>query len=109
MVIPGHAESFSGNPVDRMKPSLSTIYDLTHTPALTHKGHGLAWFIAVIGYVFNAISILFADELFYRSLAYRIRNAEYAEPSDWEIAGRHVAWTAITAVVLALFIMGLQY
>lgn len=99
----------NGNPVDRMKPSLSTIYELTHTPELTHKGHGLAWFIAVIGYVFNAISILFADELFYRSLAYRIRNAEYAEPTDWEIAGRHVAWTAITAVVLALFIMGLQY
>ena len=99
----------NGNPVDRMKPSLSTIYELTHTPELTHKGHGLAWLVAVIGYAFNAISILFADELFYRSLAYRIRNAEYAEPSDWVIAGRYIVWTAMTAVVLVLFIMGLQY
>lgn len=98
----------NGNPVDRMKPSLSTIYELTHTPELTHKGHGLAWFIAVIGYVFNAISILFADELFRWRLVFRVRNVWDAEPTEWEIAGRHVAWTAITVVVLVLFIMGLQ-
>ena len=98
----------NGNPVDRMKPSISTIYELIDNPELTHKGSGLAWFVAVFGYVINAISILFADELFYRSLAFRIRNAEYAEPSEWVIAGRYVAWTAMTAVVLVLFIMGLQ-
>lgn len=98
----------NGNPVDRMKPSLSTIYELTHTPELTHKGHGLVWFIAVIGYVFNAISILFADELFRWRLVFRVRNVWDAEPTEWEIAGRHVAWTAITVVVLVLFIMGLQ-
>lgn len=104
----GIAKDEKGNPVDRMKPSLSTIYELTHTPELTHKGHGLAWFVAVFGYVINAISILFADELFYRSLAFRIRNAEYAEPSEWVIASRYIVWTAMTVVVLVLLIMGLQ-
>ena len=104
----GIARDGNGNPVDRMKPSVSTIYDLLHDPELTHKGNGLAWLGAVIGYVFNTISILFADELFRWRLVFRVRNVWDAEPTEWEIAGRHVAWTAITVVVLVLFIMGLQ-
>ena len=108
MTSDGIERDGNGNPVDRMKPSVSTIYELIDNPELTHKGHGLVWFVAVIGYVFNAISILFADELFYRNLALRIRNAECAEPSDWVIASRYIVWTAMVVVVLVLFIMGLQ-
>lgn len=105
----GIARDGNGNPVDRMKPSVSTIYDLLHDPELTHKGNGFAWLGAVFFCVLNALSILFADEFFRWHLMFRIRNVWDAEPTDWAIAGRHVAWTAITAVVLALFIMGLQY
>ncbi len=104
----GIARDGNGNPVDRMKPSVSTIYDLLHDPELTHKGNGLAWLGAVFFCFLNALSILFADEFFRWHLMFRIRNVWDAEPTEWEIAGRHVAWTAITVVVLVLFIMGLQ-
>ena len=98
----------NGNPIDRMKPSISTIYELTDNPELTHKGEGLAWFGAVFICILNMLSILFADELFRWSLSFQIRNAEHAEPSDWEIAGRYVSWTAIAIIALVLFIVGLQ-
>ena len=98
----------NGDPVDRMKPSTSTIYKLTQTPELTHKGSGIVWFGAVFICILNAISILFADELFRWNLAFQIRNAECAEPSDWEIAGRYMGWTAMAIAALVILISGLQ-
>ena len=41
-------------------------------------------------------------------LAFRIRGADRAEPSDWEIAGRYLSWTALPVLALALFIGGLR-
>lgn len=97
----------SGNPIDRMKPTVSTIYELTNNPELTHKGDGLAWFGAVFICILNAVSILFADELFRWNLAFQIRDAERAEPSDWEIAGRYIGWTILTFMAFMIFILGL--
>ena len=98
----------SGNPIDRMKPSVSTIYELTHDPEMTHKGEGGVWFGAVFVCILNALSILFADELFRFNLMFRIRNVEYADPSDWEIAGRYIGWTVVTIAALVIFIAGLM-
>ncbi len=98
----------NGNPVDKMKPSITTIYELTHNPEMTHKGEGFAWFGAVFICILNALSILFADELFRFNLLFRIRNAEYAEPSAWELTGRYIGWTIITISALNIFILGLQ-
>ena len=98
----------NGNEIDPMEPSASTILKLMKNPELTHKGEGFAWFGAVLICVLNAISILFADELFRWNLAFRIRNADGAEPSDFEIAGRYFGWTAMTIAALAIFIIGLQ-
>jgi len=98
----------NGNPIDRMKPSVSTIYELTHNPELTHKGVEIGWFGAVFICILNALSILFADELFRWNLAFQIRNAERAEPSDWEIAGRYISWTVIAIMAFVVFIKGLQ-
>ena len=98
----------NGNPIDKMKPAVSTIYELVNNPELTHKGEALAWFGAVFICFLNALSILFADELFRWNLAFQIRNAEHAEPSDLEIAGRYISWTVIAIFALVLFIMGLQ-
>ena len=77
-------------------------------PELTHKGEWFAWFGALFICALNAISILFADELFRWNLAFRIRNADHAEPSDWEIAGRYIGWTVLSIMALVLFIIGLQ-
>lgn len=98
----------NGNPIDRMKPTVSTIYELINNPELTHKGEGLAWFGAVFISILNVVSILFADELFRFNLSFRVRDAYSAEPSEWEVAGRYIVWTVITIMVLVIYITGLQ-
>lgn len=97
-----------GNVVNSVEPSVSTILELVNNPELIHKGKWFAWFAAVFICAFNTVSVLFADELFRWDLAFRIRNADHAEPSDLEIAGRYIGWTAILIVALVIFIMGLQ-
>ncbi len=107
MTSDGIERDENGNPIDRMKPTVSTIYELMNNPELTHKGDGRAWFGAVFICIINALSILFADELFRWNLAFQIRNVEKAEPSDWEIAGRYIGWTVIAIMALMVFILGL--
>lgn len=103
----GIARDENGNVIDRMKPSAFTIYDLLNNPTLTHKGVSLAWFGAVFISIVNALSILFIDELFRFNLAFKIRNVDNAEPSDWQIARRYIGWTVVTIMVLVIYIMGL--
>ena len=98
----------NGNVIDPMEPSVITILDLMGEPELTHKGNWLAWFGAVFICVLNALSILFADELFRWNLRFQIRNVDHAEPSDFEIAGRYISWTVLIIMALVVFIMGLQ-
>lgn len=98
-----------GNAIDPMEPFASTILLLmTDEPELTHKGNWLAWFGGVFICMINALLILFADELFRWNLRFQIRNADYAEPSDWEIAGRYISWTVLPIMALIIFIAGLQ-
>lgn len=108
MASDGVERDENGDPIDRMRPSVSTLYELTQGPQLTHKGEGIAWFGAFFICVLNAVSIVFAEELFRMNLAFRIRNVDDAEPSDWEITGRYVSWTAMTILALVLFVVGLQ-
>ncbi|MDD6212298.1 MAG: hypothetical protein PUB22_04045, partial [Clostridiales bacterium] len=98
----------NGNEIDPLEPSASTILELMNDPKLTHKGEWFAWFGALFICVLNAIYILFADELFRWNLAFRIRNVDHAEPSDWEIAGRYIGWIFLSIMALVLFIIGLQ-
>lgn len=98
----------NGKPVNRMQPRIDTIYELTHNPPITHKGAGYVWFLAVLICIINAVSILFADELFHFNIGFRIRNAESAEPADWEIAGRYFSWVALCICALVVFVIGLQ-
>lgn len=52
-------------------------------------------------------SLLYADELFRWNLSFRIRNAEDAEPSDWELSSRWITWFVFTGMALILFTLGL--
>lgn len=97
-----------GNIVDPMEPSVTVILELLNGPDLTHKGDWQIWFYGLIISVITVVSILFADELFRLNLAFRIREADYAEPSDWEIAGRYIGWTIMTVFTLVIYIIGLQ-
>lgn len=98
----------NGKAVDPAEPSVSTILDLMSEPELTHKGNWGVWFCAVFICVLNALSILFADELFHFNLMFLIRDAEYAEPSDWEMAGRYAGWIGLPIVALIILVIGLQ-
>ena len=90
-----------------MEPAVSTIVSLLMGPRLTHKGQWSIWLIGVLACVLTAVTILYADELFRRRLSLQIRNAELAEPSDWEITNRYIAWTVLPVLALILFIAGL--
>ena len=97
-----------GNVIDPMEPSVKTILKLVSGPDITHKGDWEVWFYAMLISLMIAVSVLFADELFRFNLAFQIRDADYAEPSDWEIASRHIGWTVMTIMTLVMYIMGLQ-
>ena len=98
----------NGNPVDRMKPSISTIYELTNNPELTHRGIGFIWFLGAFVCIMNVVYILFADELFRLKLTFKVRNVDKIEPSEWEITGRYIGWMVLPIIALAIYIMGLQ-
>lgn len=98
----------NGNVIDPLAPSAFTILELMKEPELTHKGEWLVWFVAVFICVLNALSILFADELFRWNLAFRIRDAVHAEPSDLEIVGRYIGWTVIMIIAFVIFRIGLR-
>ena len=97
-----------GNEIDSVQPTADTILKLMDGPELMHKGEWLMWFGAVCVCILNGLSILFADELFRWNLSFQIRNAEHAEPSEMQIAGRYTSWTILTIMALVLFIMGLR-
>lgn len=97
-----------GNVIDSVEPSVSAILHLMNKPQLTHKGEWYVWFAAVFICVLNALFILFADELFRWNLEFRISNADLAEPSELEIAGRYISWTIVPIMALVLFVLGLQ-
>lgn len=98
----------NGNIVDPFEPSVSSILELMNGPELTHKGVGFAWFGALFICLVNAISMLFADEMFRWHLSFRVWNADNLEPSDWELAGRYFSWTVLSIMALVIFVVGLQ-
>ena len=98
----------NGNAVDPLEPALSDILRLVYGPELTHKGSWLAWFGAVFISLLNAGSILYADELFRWDLSFQIQNAETAVASEWEMMKRYLSWTALTIMVLVIYIVGLR-
>ena len=98
----------NGNPIDPMEPSPHEIISLLRGPELTHKGDWFSFLMAVFCAAATAVSILFADELFYLSICFRVENAETAEPSDWYISCRNFSWALLTIFTFAALFMGLM-
>lgn len=97
----------NGNEIDPMEPTAADILSLATGPVLTHKGDWMFWVLGVLLCIGTALSLLFADELFRWGLRFQIRNAELAEPSEWELASRYIAWTLLPLLALAVFVAGL--
>lgn len=98
----------NGNPIDHKKPVPYQIVSLLRGPELTHRGQWFFYIMGVFLAIVVAVSILFADELFYLSICFRVENAETAEPSDWHIATRSLGWLFLTIMTGVIFLMGLQ-
>ena len=98
----------TGEVYDRMAPTLRDIYALLTNPPLTHKGDAMAWLAGVVMCIVNAVTLLFADELFYWKMSFLVRNAQGAEPSDWELGQRFIGWAALGILALVVFVLGLQ-
>ena len=98
----------TGEVYDRMAPTLRDIYTLLTNPPLTHKGEGMAWLAGVVMCIVNAVTLLFADELFYWKMSFLVRNAQGAEPSDWALGQRFIGWAALGILALVVFVLGLQ-
>ena len=98
----------NGNPVDHMEPTPRPIVSLLRGPELTHRGQWQIYWMMLFSSLLVALSVLFADELFYLSICFRVQNAETAEPSDWEIASRTISWTILTGAILLGYSMGLR-
>ena len=97
-----------GNLVDPMEPDVLDLVRLAEGPELTYRGNWLLWFCGVLMCAVTAVSILYAYELFRFQMSFRIRNADRAEPSDWEIDCWYISWTLIPLMSLIVFIMGLN-
>lgn len=97
-----------GEAVDPMKPTVYTVLRMMAGPELSHRGDWLGWIAGVFISLITAFTILFADEIFRWNLVLRVRNADLAEPSDWEIAGRYMGWTLLTVTAFVIYIVGLQ-
>jgi len=97
----------NGHVMDPMKPSVSAILALMTDPELTHKGKWSAWFGGLLLCLVTAFYILYAEELFRWNLSFRIRNADQAEASDWEITNRYIAWLVLLIAAMLVFIFGL--
>ena len=91
-----------------LEPSAAALVDLIYGPQLTHKGSLGIWFTGLVFCLATALSILFEDEIFRWHLAFRIRDYEHVEPSDWELFGRYVSWAIIPVLAFSLFMLGLQ-
>ena len=105
----GSEWDLNGNLIDRMKPTLSTIYELTHNPELTHKGLGIGWFFGALICIINVIAVLFPDELFRLRLAFEVKDVDKVQPSEWAIAARYIAWIVLPIIAVMTFNIGLQY
>lgn len=98
----------NGNVIDPVEPSVSEILELMNGPELTHHGVWQGWLAGALLCIFNALSILYAEDLFRFHLSFRIRNVDAVEPSEWELAGRYISWTAIGIMALVIFVVGLR-
>lgn len=98
----------NGEPVDSAAPSPSVVLEVMSGPELSHKGEWSAWVEGVFLCILTAVTVLFADELFRWRLAFSVRNAEQAEPSEWEMMGRYLSWTLLPILAAVVFVVGLQ-
>ncbi len=89
-------------------PSAAEILDLIYGEKTSHKGDVTGLFMGISICVLNAVSMLFAEELFRWDMRFTIKDAERAEPTDWVIGIRRFSWAIFVITAFASFMIGLR-
>jgi len=87
---------------------LRTVLRFTIAPDPVYRGTVGFLLLGLFCSLACILSTFFAEELFRHNLRFSIKNAENAEPSDWELMSRWISWIVFTAVALAFYIGGLS-
>lgn len=87
-------------------PSAAFLVQLVLEPDLRHRGQWQPYALGLLLSLTTVPLILFADKLFRWNLRFSIRNPELAEPSDWELFTRKLAWVVFSGMALVLYIIG---
>lgn len=99
--------SFNGGADDPWTPSVKQLVELEHGPKLSRRGKWGLWVLGTLFCLLAAACAIFPDELFRFGMRFYIRGADEAEPSDWELMRRHIAWAVLPVCALVMYIIGL--
>ncbi len=99
--------SFNGDADDPWTPSVKQLFELEHGPRLSRRGSWGVWVVGTLICLLAAVYAIFPDELFRFGMRFYIRGADKAEPSDWELMRRHIAWVVQPLCALVIYIIGL--
>ena len=88
-------------------PGANAILSLIHAPNVVRRADFTGLLCGIFLCAACMISLLYADNLFRWNLRFRIRNAEDAEPSEWELFSRWIGWLLFTGLAIAIFTLGL--
>lgn len=96
-----------GNVVDPMEPGVYTLLELLYGLELSHKGQWGIFLLAVVISAVLAVSMVYAEDIFYLNLSFQLRNPADAEPSDWLLARWNIGWAVCCGLTLFVYIAGL--
>lgn len=105
--FPGSTIIYSSTGAGLEDPGASTILRILYQPSVIQRANFLGLFCGILLCIVNMVSLLYADSIFRWNLRFRIRNAEDAEPSEWELFSRWIAWFGCTVLAVVCFILGL--
>lgn len=88
-------------------PGANAILNLIYAPNVVRRANFTGLLCGIFLCAACMVSLLYADNLFRWNLRFQIRNAEKAEPSDWELFSRWIGWLLFTGLAIAIFILGL--
>ncbi len=94
-------------PYEESAPAVNDILQLLAGPVQTHHGTIWGWVFGVLLCAINAVAIVFADTLFRWRMSFVIRDAEQAQPAEWELLGRRIGWAVLALAALGVFVLGL--
>ena len=85
-----------------MMAGSAAVYALINKPVIWGF-----WVIALIITILNALSIVFADELFKWSMIFKVDNPDNVEPHFFQICTRYISWVGLTIVAIVLIYFGI--